>query len=84
MFEPNLTRAGLLGLDGLDDRPDLGLTVDQVTEYDDKFTGTVGVRFKDVVKWAAAETNVNRASSRRISSPRSAAAYTCEKGQPMR
>jgi len=59
VYEPNLTGVGLLGLDGPDDRPDLGLTADQVTQYDDKFTGTIGLRFKDVVTWAAAETKVN-------------------------
>lgn len=59
VVEPRLTRAGLLGLDGPDERPDLGLTAEQVTHFDDKFTGAIGERFKKVVEWAASEAQIN-------------------------
>jgi hypothetical protein len=59
VYEPNLTDVGLLGWTGPTNCRDLGLTAEQVTHYDDTFTGTIGDRFKKVVEWAATETKVN-------------------------
>jgi hypothetical protein len=59
VLEPRLTSSWLRGLEGPADRPDLGLTAEQVTAYNEKFSGTIGERFKKVVEWAATEAKIN-------------------------